>query len=58
MTDRKPHPSGRPIRKQDKRMLGFNRRPYDEPLTPGLRKQEPANAIGFTAKITADDWNE
>lgn len=56
--ERKPHPSGRPIRKQNIRALGFNRRPYDEPLTPGLRREEKTNAIGFTARIVSEDDDE
>lgn len=44
-------PMNRPIRSQQITRLGFARRPPDEPLTPGLRRQQPANAIGFTASI-------
>lgn len=54
--NRRPHPSGRPIRRIDKRMLGFTRRPFDEPLSPGLRKvHQTANAIGFTAELFSSD---
>lgn len=57
MFERRPdHPSGRPIRKPGLRLLGFTRRPPDEPLTPGLRKAGgQTNAIGFRANITAED---
>lgn len=59
MSERRPgHPSGRPIRKDGRRALGFTRRPFDEPLTPGLRKSAPANAIGFRAEIVSRDDDE
>jgi hypothetical protein len=51
-------PQGRPIRRDSIRKLGFDRRPYDEPLSPGLRRKENANPIGFTAQIVSDDWND
>jgi hypothetical protein len=54
VTDRKPHPSGKPIRRPGIKMLGFARRPHDEPLTPGLRRQEGANAIGFMPQLSSD----
>ena len=38
----------RPIRSRIVKQLGFTRRPYDEPLTLGLRRQSNAAAIGFT----------
>lgn len=41
----------KPIRQQRETKLGFTRRPYDEPLTPGLRRREATNAIGFLANI-------
>lgn len=34
---------------------GFTRVPYSEPLTPGLRKTQPTNAIGFTAELLSLD---
>ena len=55
MIDRKPHPSGRPIRKEFVKRLSFSRVPYNEPLTPGLRKPQPTNAIGFTAELFSSD---
>lgn len=40
-------------------MLGFARRPFDEPLTPGLRKQtELTYAVGFTADLNNDQGDE
>lgn len=56
--NRREHPSGRPVRRRDVKMLGFTRRPQDEPLTPGLRKQPPANAIGFHTDIVSRDDDE
>jgi hypothetical protein len=36
-------------------MLGFTRRPFDEPLTPGLRRpQTNTSAIGFTAQLARE----
>lgn len=32
--------------------------PYAEPLTPGLRRHPPANAIGFTAKLAYEPDDE
>lgn len=55
---RRGHPSGRPINRDRVKMLGFFRRPLDEPATPGLRKTPVANAIGFTARICAEDDDE
>lgn len=53
------HPSERPIRKDDReRRLGFTRRPFDEPLTPGLRRDVMTNAIGFTAHFPSDEDEE
>lgn len=52
------HPSGKPINRQTKKLLGFIRIPYSEPLTPGLRKSQPTNAIGFTAVLHNTGYNE
>ncbi len=53
MTERNRHPGGRPIHRPERKMLGFTRRPFDEPLTPGLRRHAPASAIGFTHDIVS-----
>jgi hypothetical protein len=56
MQHRRPqHPSGRPIRHRSVKSLGFIRRPYDEPLTPGMQRRQAASAIGFTARLTDDE---
>jgi len=55
MVQRPQHPSGRPIRDGRVKMLGFRRLPNDEPLTPGLRRGGQTYAVGFTARISADD---
>jgi hypothetical protein len=55
---RHQHPSGRPIREQIIKRLSFTRTPFDEPLTPGLRKPPIANAIGFTARLAGDPDDE
>lgn len=55
---RRGHPSGRPINRDRVKMLGFFRRPQEEPLVPGLRRGASTNAIGFTARICAEDDDE
>ena len=59
MIERKSkHSSERPIRRQDIRRLGFTRMPYSEPLTPGLRKAELKEAIGFTHSLYKEDSDD
>jgi hypothetical protein len=57
MSERRAHPSGRPIRPsivKDPRPL--RRLPPAEPLTPGLRRPDSrVEAIGFHAALTADE---
>lgn len=55
MTERKPHPSGRPIRKGQYGVKSIYRVPEDGPVIPRLREQRTAQAIGFTARICAED---
>jgi hypothetical protein len=57
---RPQHPSGRPIREPIVKRLGFTRRPFDEPLSPGLQRHRNISAIGFTANLTEerDDWRD
>lgn len=56
---RPQHPSGRPLRETRIKMLGYTRRPHDEPLSPGLRKQQQTtNAIGFTAQLSVDEQDD
>jgi hypothetical protein len=47
-------PKPRPIRRTAFGITSRTNVPYDQPLTPGLRKQTPANAIGFTADLTRE----
>lgn len=47
----RPHPSGRPKAPDNYRALGFRRLPPDEPLTPGLRRRDLGEAIGFHAEF-------
>lgn len=42
------HPSGRPVVRGALKSYPTPRFPHDEPLTPGLRRPDPAQAIGFT----------
>ncbi len=51
-------PIPRPIRQNRIVRAGFVRTPYDEPLTPGLRRKDNANPIGFTARIISHDEND
>jgi hypothetical protein len=48
------HPSGRPETKSDKRSAAYGVNYHDEPLTPGLRRRQLQNAIGFTANLQTD----
>jgi len=41
------HPSGRPIREETEKSLGFARPPREDFLTPSLCARELACAIGF-----------
>lgn len=42
------HPSGRPLNRQHRGVISRPRTIEDGPLTPGLRKEEGCEAIGFT----------
>jgi hypothetical protein len=52
------HPSERPIRRESERKLGYTRRPFDEPLTPGLRRESNTNAIGFLANLSTEETDD
>ena len=54
MTHRNKHPSGRPIRNRLVKDSPY-RSPPREPLTPGLRRNEPTEAIGFTCDLLSND---
>jgi hypothetical protein len=49
------HPSGRPIRKSQRGIVSRPRFIDSEPLTPGLRKEEGAEAIGFLVDYLPGD---
>jgi hypothetical protein len=52
MTQRRPqHPSGRPIRRPHVGVSSIWRIPGSGPVTPGLQREEPTNAIGFMADL-------
>lgn len=50
-----PHPSGAPIRRTQVGIRSIWRVPDDGPVTPGLRRRDGAYAVGFTARICAED---
>lgn len=55
MIRKERHPSERPIHKNERKMLGFPRRAYDEPLSPGLRyERNRIEAIGFVTNKLID----
>ncbi len=47
------HPSGRPIVKEKRGVTSLSNIPDDEPLTPGLRRQELQEAMGFVHDFTS-----
>jgi len=49
------HPSGRPIRPQVKRQQTAARCPYEGPLSPGLVRKQPKDAMGFVVYRENDD---
>lgn len=55
---RVPHPSGRPIKRDDFRRLPVLRVPSDGPLLPSLRRRELASAIGFRIDRIQDEDDE
>lgn len=55
MDRRVRHPSERPIRRDAVvKRGGFTRVPYDQPLTPGLRRSSSTQAIGFLARLSEE----
>jgi hypothetical protein len=58
MAKRREHPSGKPIRDEAERALGFPRIPREEFLTPGLRARELASAIGFPLDPVSEDEDD
>jgi len=54
MTERPKHPSGRPIRDRYIKASPYRSAP-ESPLTPGLRRQERAQAIGFTVDLLSNE---
>lgn len=53
-----PHPSGRPRPARSYRHLPITREPPDRPLTPGLRREQGATAIGFHTGHIGRDTDE
>lgn len=51
----KKHPSGRPIRKEEKKGLSIERNPGMGALCPRLRQPEPKDAIGFHHFVIKDE---
>jgi hypothetical protein len=55
---RKPHPSGRPLRNEREVGRPIWRVPDDGYVTPRLRLKTYESAIGFTARLTAQEDDE
>jgi hypothetical protein len=56
MTAKHPHPSGRPIRREEVRGRQIWRIPDRGPVIPRLQQErKDISAIGFTAKIAPHD---
>lgn len=51
----KKHPSGRPIRKDEKKNLSIYRNPGIGPLVPRLQLPQPKDAIGFHHFVIKDE---
>lgn len=59
MSEKRPqHPSGRPINRPKYGIKSIWRIPDVGPVTPGLQKKEGAYAVGFTARLCAEDDDE
>ena len=54
LTIRKPVPRDRPT----KGYHSIPREPYEEPLTPGLRRRELESAIGFVTDFADSDYED
>lgn len=56
--ERRPHPSGRPIRKNEVKGKSVWRVPDRGPVIPRLRPDDkPVEAIGFMARLTSEDFD-
>jgi hypothetical protein len=55
----KPHPSGRPVRKEVRKRYGTERSYWSEPLTPRLRKPAGfvADAVSSIYSSPAEGWD-
>ena len=49
------HPSGRPIRPNAEKSVGFYRVPREDYATPRLQRGSNTAAIGFTARLTREN---
>lgn len=47
--------TNRPIRTRIVKSLSFTRVPYGEPLTPGLRRQQLSNPVGFMSDLLSNE---
>jgi hypothetical protein len=52
------HPSGRPIRPNAEKSIGFYRVPREDYATPRLQRGSNTAAIGFTARLTREDGED
>jgi hypothetical protein len=56
MSERKPHPSGRPVRREARKSLSIMRPPGEGPYLPRLQPRGGlTDAIGFTAHLDRDE---
>lgn len=58
MSDKRRHPSGRPIRRDYEKKLSIPRPVFREPLTLGLRREENTRAIGFLHDFASDESDD
>lgn len=52
------HPSGKPDRSDKYGVTSCPRRPHDEPLSPGLKRNRRTEAVGFVHEFNRDEYWE
>lgn len=58
MSERKKHPSGRPIRRTETKSMSIFRNPGIGPYIPRLQQPQPKDAIGFHHFVVHDSADD